>query len=125
MDRRAFVQAIAVAAASGLPLASRAPLAGDGRGVYDGPPFGNASLLHFTDCHAQLMPVHFREPGVNLGIGPAMGKPPHLVGEHLLRAYGIAPRTRSAYAFTYLEFEQAAKVYGRMGGFAHLATLVK
>jgi sulfur-oxidizing protein SoxB len=125
MDRRAFVQAIAVAAASGLPLASRAALAGDGREVYDVPPFGNASLLHFTDCHAQLMPVHFREPGVNLGIGPAMGKPPHLVGEHLLRAYGIAPRTRSAYAFTYLEFEQAAKVYGRMGGFAHLATLVK
>ncbi len=125
MDRRAFLEALAVAAASGLPLASRAALAGDGREVYDLPPFGNASLLHFTDCHAQLMPVHFREPGVNIGIGPAMGKPPHLVGEHLLRAYGIAPRTRNAYAFTYLEFEQAAKVYGRMGGFAHLATLVK
>jgi len=125
MDRRAFLEALAVAAASGLPLASRAALAGDGKEVYELPPFGNASLLHFTDCHAQLMPVHFREPNVNLGVGPAAGKPPHLVGENFLRAYGIAPRTRNAYAFTFLEFEQAAKVYGRMGGFAHLATLVK
>ena len=125
MDRRAFLEALAVAAASGLPLASRAALAGDGKEVYDLPPFGNASLLHFTDCHAQLLPSHFREPNVNLGIGPAFGKPPHLVGEHLLRAYGIAPRTRNAYAFTHLEFEKAAKVFGRMGGFSHLATLVK
>jgi sulfur-oxidizing protein SoxB len=125
MDRRAFLEALAVAAASGLPLASRAALSGDGREVYDLPTFGNASLLHFTDCHAQLLPVHFREPNVNLGIGPAVGKPPHLVGEHFLRAYKIAQRTRNAYAFTYLEFERAAKVYGRMGGFAHMATLVK
>jgi len=125
MDRRAFLEALAVAAASGLPLASRAALAGDGREVYDLPPFGNASLLHFTDCHAQLMPMHFREPNVNLGIASAAGKPPHLVGEHFLRAYGIAPRTPNAYAYTCLEFEQAARVYGRMGGFSHLATLVK
>jgi sulfur-oxidizing protein SoxB len=125
VDRRAFLEALAVAAASGLPLASRAALDGDGRQVYDLPPFGNASLLHFTDCHAQLLPVHFREPNVNLGIGPAAGRPPHLVGEHFLRTYGFAPRTRNAYAFTYLEFEKAAKVYGRMGGFAHMATLVK
>ena len=125
MDRRAFLEALAVAAASGLPLASRAALDGDGRDVYDLPTFGNASLLHFTDCHAQLLPVHFREPNVNLGIGAAAGRPPHLAGEHFLRAYGFAPRTRNAYAFTHLEFEKAAKVYGRMGGFAHMATLVK
>jgi sulfur-oxidizing protein SoxB len=125
MDRRSFLEALAVAAASGLPFASRAALSGDGKEVYDLPPFGNVSLLHMTDCHAQLMPVHFREPSVNLGIGPANGRPPHLVGEHFLRAYKMAPRTRNSYAFTYLEFEKAAKVYGRMGGFAHLATLVK
>ena len=125
MDRRAFLEALAVAVASGLPLASRAALSGDGKELYDLPRFGNVSLLHFTDCHAQLLPVHFREPGVNLGIGPATGKAPHLVGEHFLKAFGIAPRTRNAHAFTYLEFERAAKVYGRMGGFAHLATLVK
>ena len=125
MDRRSFLEALAVAAASGLPLASRAALGGDGREIYDLARFGNVSLLHFTDCHAQLLPVNFREPGVNLGVGPAEGRAPHLVGEHFLKAFGIAPRTRNAYAFTYLEFEKAAQVYGRMGGFAHLATLVK
>jgi sulfur-oxidizing protein SoxB len=125
MDRREFIEAMAVAAAAGMPLASRSALAADGKGVYDVPRFGNVSLLHFTDCHAQLLPVHFREPDVNLGIGPAAGKPPHLVGEDLLKAYGIRPRTREAHAFTYLDFTDAAKTYGKLGGFAHLATLVK
>ena len=125
MDRRCFLEAIAVAAASGLPLASRSALAADGRDLYDIPSFGNVSLLHFTDCHAQLLPVQFREPSVNLGVGRAIGKPPHLVGERLLKAYGIKPGTREAHAFTYLDFQQAAKAYGRMGGFAHLATLIK
>ena len=96
MDRRSFLEAMAVAAASGLPLASRSALAADGKAVYDLPRFGNVSLLHFTDCHAQLLPVHFREPNVNLGVGPAKGRPPHLVGDHLLKAYGVAPRSRSA-----------------------------
>ena len=89
MDRRDFLEAMAVAAASGLPLASRSALAADGDKVYDLPRFGNVSLLHFTDCHAQLVPVHLREPSVNLGVGPANGRPPHLVGENLLKAYGI------------------------------------
>jgi len=125
MDRRSFLEAIAVAAASGLPLASRSALAADGRGFYDIPRFGNVSLLHFTDCHAQLLPLHFREPSVNLGVGPAQGKPPHLVGEHLLKAYGVKAGSREAHAFTFLDFQEAARTYGRMGGFAHLATLVK
>jgi sulfur-oxidizing protein SoxB len=125
MDRRSFLEALAVAAASGLPLASRAALSGEGAQLYDIPRFGNVSLLHFTDCHAQLLPLLFREPDVNLGVGDALGRPPHLVGENFLRHFKIAPRTRAAHAFTFLEFEQAAKVYGRMGGFAHLATLVK
>ena len=125
MDRRSFLEAMAVAAASGLPLASRSAIAADGKAVYDIPRYGNVSLLHFTDCHAQLLPVHFREPDVNLGIGPANGKAPHLVGENLLKAYRIVPRTREAHAFTYLDFTDAAKTYGKLGGFAHLATLVK
>ena len=71
------------------------------------------------------MPIHFREPSVNLGIGGALGKAPHLVGEHLLKAFGIKPGSIEAHAFTYLNFEKAAKTYGKVGGFAHLATLVK
>src|SRR5262245_2283814 len=89
------------------------------------PKSGNVHLLHYTDCHAQLLPVHFREPHVNIGVGEARGKPPHLVGEALLKHFGIRPGTTQAHAFTYLDFEQAARRYGRTGGFAHLATLVK
>ena len=72
-----------------------------------------------------LSPIYFREPNVNLGVGAAAGQPPHLVGEHLLKHFGIAPGTRDAHAFTYLDFARAAQAYGTMGGFAHLATLVQ
>src|SRR5205814_10531257 len=78
-----------------------------------------------TDCHAQLMPSHFREPSVNLGIAGAVGKPPHLVAEHFLKAYGLRPGTPEAHAFTSIDFEKAANAYGKLGGFAHIATLVK
>ena len=122
MNRREFLQALAVAAASGLPLgAARAQRAG----FYDLPRFGNAHFLHFTDCHAQLLPVHFREPNVNLGVAGMAGRPPHLVGEALLKAFGVKPGSPDAHAFTYLEFEKAARTYGKLGGFAHIATLVK
>ncbi len=126
MNRREFLQVLAAASAAGMALDSRELLAGQGGdSVYDLPRQGNVHLLHFTDCHAQLLPVWFREPSVNLGFGAAAGKVPHLVGEHLLKAFGIKPGTRDAHAFTCLDFEQAAKTYGRVGGFAHLATLVK
>jgi sulfur-oxidizing protein SoxB len=95
------------------------------RGSYDIARFGNVSVLHFTDCHAQLLPTYFREPSVNLGLGEAMGRPPHLVGESLLKHFGIPAGSREAHAFTYLDFAAAAKTYGTLGGFAHLATLVK
>lgn len=93
--------------------------------LYDIPQFGNVSLLHFTDCHAQLMPIYYREPSINLGVGDAQGKAPHLVGAPLLSAYGIKAGSRQAYAFSHLDFCAAAKVYGKVGGFAHLASLVK
>ena len=93
MRRREFLHALAIAGAAGLPVGTRAALEGRDDAFYDIPPFGTASLLHITDCHAQLRPVHFREPDVNLGIGEAAGRPPHLVGEHFLKAYGIAPRS--------------------------------
>ena len=126
MNRREFLQILAAASAAGFALDAR-PVwaAGKGDSLYELKKFGNVHLLHFTDCHAQLMPIHFREPSVNLGIGGALGKAPHLVGEHLLKAFGIKPGSIEAHAFTYLNFEKAAKTYGKVGGFAHLATLVK
>jgi S-sulfosulfanyl-L-cysteine sulfohydrolase len=128
MNRREFLHLLAVASAGGFVLPSHAagnPDSVDARALYDLPRFGNVHLLHFTDCHAQLKPVHFREPSVNLGIGPFAGKPPHLVGAALLKHFGIAPRTHAAHAFTHLDFTEAARTYGKVGGFAHLATLVR
>ncbi len=127
-SRREFMQVLAVASAGGMALDHKDVLAGTpgaGNKLYDLPKFGNVSFLHFTDCHAQLMPIYFREPSVNLGVAEAIGRPPHLVGEGLLKHFGVRPGTAEAHAFTYLNFEKAAKTYGKVGGFAHLATLVK
>jgi len=126
MSRREFLEVLAVAAASGMALDSRQALAGTvPKNFYELPKFGNVSFMHFTDCHAQLLPVYFREPSVNIGVGSASGKVPHLVGEHFLKAYGLKAGSIEAHAFTYLDFAAAAKTYGKVGGFAHLATLVK
>ena len=126
MNRREFMQVLAAASAAGLslgPIAARSQTSA--QALYDLPAFGNVHFLHFTDCHAQLNPIYFREPSVNLGVGPMFGKPPHLVGEHFLKFYGIDPGTRAAHALTYLNFTEAAQQFGRVGGFAHLATLIK
>jgi sulfur-oxidizing protein SoxB len=127
VNRREFLHVMGMAAASGLPLAqfSGRAHAQNAAQFYDLPRFGNVHLLHFTDCHAQLMPLWFREPSVNLGVADMAGRPPHLVGEKFLRHFGIKPGTAEAHAYTYLDFEQAARTYGKVGGFAHLATLVK
>jgi sulfur-oxidizing protein SoxB len=81
--------------------------------------------MHYTDCHAQLLPVYFREPNINLGVASMYGNPPHLVGEALLKHYNIKSDTAWAHAYTYLDFAEAAKKFGKVGGFAHLRTLVK
>ncbi|WP_454765287.1 thiosulfohydrolase SoxB [Cupriavidus campinensis] len=126
MNRREFLQVLAVAGAGGMAFpAGDAQAARAAQQLYDLPRFGNVHLLHFTDCHAQLRPVHFREPSVNLGVGPWAGKPPHLVGAAFLRQYGIQPGTPAAHAFTYLDFNEAARRYGKVGGFAHLSTLIQ
>ncbi|MBT8607164.1 thiosulfohydrolase SoxB [Polynucleobacter paneuropaeus] len=126
INRREFLQTLAVASAGGLSLHSNPSMAQAATNkFYDLPKYGNVHLLHFTDCHAQLQPIYFREPNVNLGIGSQAGKTPHLVGEYFLKANGIPAGTRDAHAFTYLNFTEAAKTYGQVGGFAHLATLVK
>jgi len=120
MRRRDVLKLLTAAALSGVvPCIGRA--ADD---LYDIGKFGNARVLHTTDTHAQLAPVYFREPSVNLGVGPMAGKPPHLVGEAFLKHFGIAPGTPAAHAFTYLDFAEAAHRYGRLGGFAHLKTLI-
>jgi sulfur-oxidizing protein SoxB len=127
LSKREFLQVLGAASAAGLSLGrwADADAATAQRGLYDLPQFGNVSLLHMTDCHAQLLPVHFREPSVNIGIGSMQGQLPHLVGESLLKATGLKPGSAQAHAFTAIDFELAARRYGRVGGFAHLSTLVK
>src|SRR6267142_7215762 len=120
--RRDFLKlAGAVTLSGSLPWRARAA---DSAGVYDLERFGNARILHMTDVHAQLRPVFFREPSVNLGVGSMRGNPPHLVGKAFLDRFGIRPDSADAYAFTCVEFEKAAGRFGKLGGFAHLKTLV-
>ena len=121
------MQVLGAASVAGMGLArfADADAATAQMGLYDLPPFGNVSLLHFTDCHAQLKPSHFREPSVNIGVGAMQGKVPHVVGTALLKAANLAPGSDQAHAFTSVDFETAARRYGKVGGFAHLATLVK
>jgi S-sulfosulfanyl-L-cysteine sulfohydrolase len=121
LDRRNVLRWLAVAAASG--VTPRVAFADDDD-LYDIGRFGNVRLLHITDTHAQLQPIYFREPSVNLGIGDMRGKPPHIVGGAFLEYFNIPPGGRIAHAFTFLDYEAAAHRYGRMGGFAHLKTLI-
>ena len=122
MRRREVLKLLTAAAISG--VVPRLARAAEADVLYDIGKFGNARVLHMTDTHAQLLPVHFREPSVNLGVGAMAGKPPHLVGDAFLKHFGIAPKSQLAHAFTYLDFEEAAHRYGRLGGFAHLKTLI-
>lgn len=124
MDRREFLRLLAIAGvASGAAGCAARGRSGE-LDLYAVRPFGEARLLHFTDCHAQLLPVYFREPNVNLGFGDALNRPPHLVGDALLEYAGIAPGTEFAHAITHLNFSEAARRFGKVGGFAHLRTLV-
>jgi len=109
LQRRDFLEALLLAVAAGSSLRPGTAAAQAAAELYDAPPFGNVSLLHVTDVHAQLRPVHFREPN----------------GTGFLKRYGIARGSRAAYAFSHLDFETLAQRYGRLGGYAHLATLVK
>ncbi|MYB89369.1 MAG: thiosulfohydrolase SoxB [Proteobacteria bacterium] len=126
LTRRQFLSLLNAAAVAGILPSSRGLKAGRSTDVYEVPKKGNVRLLHITDCHAQLLPVYFREPSVNIGVGNARGKAPHLVGTHLLDRFDLNPANRMAvHAFTFLDFIDAAKKYGKVGGFAHLCTLVK
>ena len=124
LNRREFSSILTAAAVAGFPLAREAS-AHEAAVNYNVPKTGNVHLLHMTDCHAQLLPIYFREPSANIGIGSMAGKVPHLVGEHLVKYAAMRAGSPLAHAHTYLDFERAAKQYGKVGGFAHLATLVK
>ena len=87
--------------------------------------FGNLTLIHVTDIHAQLKPIWFREPEVNIGVGEAAGRPPHVTGKAFLEMFGIAPGSPDAYALTHEDFAALARTYGRMGGMDRVATVVK
>ena len=121
-NRRALLALLGAGAAAGLaPRPSRAQARED---IYDIGHTGNVRLLHMTDTHGQMLPIHFREPSANIGMGAAAGKPPHLVGRAFLEHFGIPPGTARAHATTYLDFTEAAHRYGKMGGYAQIATLV-
>ena len=125
MNRREFSRMLGLAGAAGMfPGSVFAARKAPGE-LYEVPAFGNVRVLHFADCHAQLLPIYFREPNVNIGIGPRVGKVPHVVGTRLLEEFGIDPGGIEAHAFTFLDFSEAAARYGKVGGFAHLSTLVK
>ncbi|MEY8689020.1 MAG: thiosulfohydrolase SoxB [Leptothrix sp. (in: b-proteobacteria)] len=127
LSKREFLQVLGAASVAGMGLGryAEADAATAQQGLYDVPKFGNVSFLHMTDCHAQLKPIYFREPNVNLGLGSMQGNLPHLVGENLLKKIGVRPGTALAHGYTYLDFEKASRRYGKVGGFAHMATLVK
>jgi S-sulfosulfanyl-L-cysteine sulfohydrolase len=127
LTKREFTQVLSAASVAGMGLGrwADADAAQAQQGLYEVAPFGNVSFLHMTDCHAQLKPIYFREPSVNLGFGSMQGQLPHLVGESLLKAARVRPGSALAHGYTFINFEKAARRYGKVGGFAHLATLVK
>ncbi|MEZ5818499.1 MAG: thiosulfohydrolase SoxB [Hyphomicrobiaceae bacterium] len=88
-------------------------------------PHGNVTLVHLTDIHAQLVPIQFREPSINLGVGSAKGRVPHLTGAEFRKHFGIAEKSAEAFALTYEDFAALATTYGRMGGLDRIATIVK
>ncbi len=88
-------------------------------------PLGNVTLVHVADLHAQLRPIYFREPSINLGTGDVKGLVPHLTGRALLDHYKIPAGSAEAHALTYEDFAALAKSYGRLGGLDRIATILK
>ena len=87
--------------------------------------YGNVSLIHITDIHGQLKPIYFREPEINLGVGSALGKVPHITGANFRKMYGINDGSPSHYALTHNDFSALAQQYGRVGGLDRVATVIK
>jgi len=124
LSRRDLLKLLAVGATAGLSPRELQGSETAPERLLDFPSLGNVTLLHLTDTHATLLPVYIREPDTLLGVGAERGKPPYLTGMEFLRAYHVAPGTAAAYALSAVDFSALAARYGRMGGYAHLATLV-
>jgi sulfur-oxidizing protein SoxB len=125
VTRRDFLTLIGIA--GGLATSSPRALAAalEPERLLDFQALGAVTLLHMTDPHGTLLPVYYREPDTRIGVGDEAGTPPFLTGEALLTAYGIDRGSAEAYALTHLDFAALAARFGRMGGYAHLATLVR
>jgi sulfur-oxidizing protein SoxB len=124
MNRREFNRLLAAGTIAGIFPKTSLSYSGS-KPNYQIPLKGNARLLHITDCHAQLQPIYFREPNVNLGFNAALGQTPHIIGEAFLKKNKLKNYSLEAHAFTYLNFTQQAREYGKVGGFAHLSSLIK
>ena len=130
ISRRDFLQvgmaASALVGASGFgnwaKLAAQQALTQDQLLQFD--TFGNVSLIHITDIHAQMKPIFFREPSVNLGVGDNEGAVPHITGADFRKAYGIADGSPSHYALSSGDFASLAQGYGRVGGLDRVATVI-
>ena len=125
MNRRAFLELLAVAGSAGVLRASIGAAEASANLMLDPPRFGNLSLLQIGDTHGQLTPAYYREPAVHLGLGQEADSPPYLTGEYLLEHYRVMPGSLQAHALTHLNFAGLAEVYGKSGGYAHLATVIK
>jgi sulfur-oxidizing protein SoxB len=125
VTRRDLLSVVAAAIASGLTPRALLEAASAPAQLTDFEPLGNVTLLHLTDTHATLLPVYFREPDTLVGVGDERGKPPNLTGRALLAHYGIVPGSALAYALAHVDFPVLAARYGRLGGYAHLATLIE
>ena len=123
LDRRQFLEVVAATAAltgAGLSrAAAHQSITQDDLLAFE--PVGQVTLLNFTDCHAQLAPLYFREPSINIGVGGARGLPPHISGRDFLAAYGLDLMSPEAYAFSSADFTALAREYGRIGGFDRIA----
>lgn len=125
VSKRDFLKFVAIAGAAGLTEPDKLWAALAPERLLGFESLGNVTLLHMTDSHATLLPVHYREPDTLLGVGPEKGHPPYLTGQAFLRHYAFQRGSAEAYALTHVDFAELARRYGRMGGYAHIATLVK
>lgn len=125
VTRRDFLKLLAIAGGVGATSRHALAAAMKPERLLEFQPLGNVTLLHITDTHSTLLPVYYREPDTLIEVGEWKDKPPYVTGEKFLKAYGFKRGSLEAYAYTFLDFPKLAAQYGKMGGYAHLATLVK